>query len=50
DTIDQLAIELTHNLDNIVRKNEKHLKSINLSNSKWIFIESLINLLTLFEE
>ncbi|CAI2193956.1 12256_t:CDS:2 [Funneliformis geosporum] len=50
DAIDQLAIELTRDLDNIIRKDGKHLKSINLSDDEWIFMESLVNLLALFEE
>src|SRR3990170_6574965 len=50
DAIDQLAIELTRDKDSIVRKDGKHLKSINLSDDEWIFMESLVNLLALFEE
>ncbi|CAG8709350.1 22109_t:CDS:2 [Rhizophagus irregularis] len=48
--IDQLATDLSRNRDNNVKKDGRRLKSINLTEEEWTFMEELVDLLGLFEE
>ncbi|CAB4407317.1 unnamed protein product [Rhizophagus irregularis] len=50
DAIDQLATDLSRNRDNNVKKDGRRLKSINLIEEEWTFMEELVDLLGLFEE
>ncbi|CAB4408920.1 unnamed protein product [Rhizophagus irregularis] len=50
DAIDQLATDLSRNRDNNVKKDGRRLKSINLTEEEWTFMEELVDLLGLFEE
>jgi hypothetical protein len=50
DAIDQLAIDLTRDQDNNIKKDGRRLKKFNLSDEEWIFMENLVDLLSILEE